>query len=305
MSAAVRLALAGFTPFERHNFESFFRLSARRSPGYELADELARCDLAVADGDDALVMAEVLRLGLLARTLLIGGTPQPGAAAQLPRPINLALVARSLGDVVQRTNARSRSVQRVLDDLATMSGRTGANPVPHGATASASGGDLDMLLSGTPVHAAPVAAQGTSARRGMDQILVVDRSDDTLRFMATHLERFGFQTRLVRNGLQAIESVAQQHFEFVFLEAELADVDGYLTCQAIKRNTYRDQRAPPTVVMLIRGNTDTERLRSILAGSDACLAKPLCEQDLLQVVGAREAHDNAYAETAGGPRTVT
>ena len=46
------IALLGFTSFERSTFESFFRLAARREPGYRLSDDMTGATLIVANADD-------------------------------------------------------------------------------------------------------------------------------------------------------------------------------------------------------------------------------------------------------------
>jgi CheY-like chemotaxis protein len=291
MSPVVRVALVGFTPFERDTFNAFFRLAPRREPSYQLTDGVASCDLAVVNADDALCVAAVRQQGVLGRTLMLGATPQPGAAEQLPRPADLLLVLRALDSVMLKAQAPSPSVLRVLDDLATVTNTIAANIDPRRlAAAAAAEPAVDLLL---PVR-----------RRVLDHILVVDSNDLALRFMATHLERFGFQVHLARSGVEAIERVSKRHFEFVFLDATLEGLDAFHTCKAIKRNTYADNRPTPTVVMLTRRGMPVDQFRSGAAGSDAVLEKPLREKDLLKVVGNREVIKHAYVETADGTRSM-
>ena len=138
----------------------------------------------------------------------------------------------------------------------------------------------------------------------MDHILVVDDSDIALRFMASNLQRFGFQVHLARSGAEAIERVARRHFEFVFLDVMMEGLDGFHTCKSIKRSTYPDNRPPPTVVMLTSRGTAVDRLRGTMAGADAYLTKPLQEAELLKVVGDREVALHAYADTAAAASTL-
>jgi hypothetical protein len=90
------VALLGFSSFERATAESFFRLAARREPAYRRVDDPALADVFIADGDDGAAIAALVRDGRLDRTLLVGGSPCPGALAQLARPINLMRVLRTL-----------------------------------------------------------------------------------------------------------------------------------------------------------------------------------------------------------------
>ena len=47
MSNPHKIALIGFSSFERATFESFFRLAARRPPGYVLVTNPAEANLAI------------------------------------------------------------------------------------------------------------------------------------------------------------------------------------------------------------------------------------------------------------------
>lgn len=316
MSKPVRVAVVGFTPFERASFDTFFRLAPKRTPAYVMVDLLRECDVVVANADNAERMAEVAQRGRLPRTLALGSAAPPGVAAHLRRPINMMLVLRELDTMVLRQQAVSPSVQRVMDDFATITrtldgsldpraeaAKAGAvpprpEPLPEpilGRADADADADTEVPTLGPPRR---------RKRRGLDHILVVDRNDQALRFMALHLERYGFQVSLARSGSEAIERVARRHYEFVFLEADMADLDGYLTCQAIKRSACHGPRRAPTVVMMTRRTDAMDLARSGLAGSDACVSKPLCEDDLLRVVGEREFGRNPYAETADAARTV-
>jgi CheY-like chemotaxis protein len=170
---------------------------------------------------------------------------------------------------------------------------------PPDAEVAGPGGDRP---AGAGVTARPVIAFVERRRRPrgapMEHILVVDDSDVALRFMATHLQRFGFQIHLARSGEEALRRVAERRFEFVFLDVRMEGLDGFQTCKAIKRADYPPGQTPPTVVMLTCLAGAADRLRGTMAGADAYLVKPLRERELLKVVGEREIARHAYAETA-------
>lgn len=156
--------------------------------------------------------------------------------------------------------------------------------------------------AGVPGGGQPAVAFAERRRRPrgapMEHILVVDDSDIALRFMATHLQRFGFQIHLAKSGEEALRRVAGRRFEFVFLDVRMEGLDGFQTCKAIKRASYPPGQTPPTVVMLTCLAGPADRLRGTMAGADAYLVKPLREVELLKVVGEREIARHAYAETA-------
>jgi two-component system, cell cycle response regulator len=172
MTTAVRVALIGFTKFERATFESFFRLATKRTPAYVLCDDVADCQAAVVNADDEAGVAVVMRHGKLAASLTLGATAHPGAGAQLPRPINLMLVVRALDSLVQRLALDqpaaapvSAQVQRVLDTLVSVTTALPAGVDTRALAASAASAATSTtgaLNTGAAAPASLPAATSTS-----------------------------------------------------------------------------------------------------------------------------------------------
>ncbi len=272
MSPAVRVALIGFTPFERAHLEAGLKAVREGAPVFALTEELAACSLAIVDADHEAAVAAVVEQGRLAGCLMLGGTPRRGAWAQLPRPIQLPQLLRLLDGMARAAPPMSPAVQRVQDDLARLQ--------------------------------QPQAARRPKRRPRLDHILVVDDSDTVLRFMAEQLARFGFQAHLAHGGVEALERVARRHFEFVFLATGMDGLDGFHTCRLIKRNPYPHPRKPPTVVLMLSDDAPVLRLRAEQADADSWLIKPLHAEPLLRVVGEREVRLQAEAQTTRAATTV-
>lgn len=92
MSTPHKIALVGFSSFERATFESFFRLAARRPPGYVLVVEPAQANLAVVNADDANILQSVVAHKPCAHVMLIGNTDGGTGWATQKRPLNLMKV---------------------------------------------------------------------------------------------------------------------------------------------------------------------------------------------------------------------
>jgi CheY-like chemotaxis protein len=280
MARTPRIALLGFSRTERAAFDAFFRVAEKRCPAYALANDLPSADFVILDAGDAQACATLREAGLTARAVALGEPPCEGAMLQLARPLNLMLVVRALDEVIARSHALADA------DVEVDGGIVGPDLVT-----------LDDEIQLPPER---------KRRKGqpLDHILVVDDSDIALRFMASHLQRFGFQIHLARSGEEALERVARRHFEFVFLDVMMEGLDGFQTCKAIKRARYEGGKKPPTVVMLTCLGGAADKLRGTMAGADAYLVKPLREVELLKLVGDREIERYAYAETAGAMTTV-
>ncbi len=286
MSPAVRLALIGFTPFEREHLAVGLQTSGGHHTEYVVVDGLASCSVAVVNADHEPAVQAALQQGLLASVVMLGSTLRPGAAAQLPHPIQIPTLLRALDDLVQASPPVSAAVQRVQEELARFGVKSALTPAPPAAPA---------------LPAVPAAANQRPQR---DQILVVDENDAVLRFMTMHLERFGFDVQLVRSGGQALARVARHHFDFVFMATGLDAVDGFHLCKTLKRSRYPGQRLAPTVVLLLEQDAAVEHLRARLAGADACLPKPLRAETLLHLLSERELLQHTDAQTTRAAKTL-
>jgi two-component system, cell cycle response regulator len=96
MATPLGVTIKGFSTFERATFDSFFRLSMRRTPAYRMTPSLAECDFVIADADNATAMAAVVSAGKLPVALTVGAQGYEGVAARLPRPINLMSLVKML-----------------------------------------------------------------------------------------------------------------------------------------------------------------------------------------------------------------
>ncbi len=92
MSQPHKIVLVGFSSFEKVTFESFFRLAARRPPGYVLVEDAAQAHLAVVNADDAAVLRQCIAAKPAGQVLLIGA--QDGGTGWMlqRRPLNLMKV---------------------------------------------------------------------------------------------------------------------------------------------------------------------------------------------------------------------
>ncbi|MCW7540046.1 response regulator [Aquabacterium sp. A7-Y] len=276
MKVPYRVAVQGFSAFERATFEAFFRLAARRSPAYEYVAELPASDYVIADADTPEVHRSVRDAGRWAATLFVGEQPVGGGLAQLPRPLNLINLLRVLDDAVSRDTAR------------------------HAEPAASLAAGVDTARSGFPSSTGFSNSVLLENDDKYEHILVVDDSDLQLRFMQSRLKRFGFKVHLARSGEEALQRLAERQFDFVFLDVMMQGMDGYQTCRVIKRRPPEPERPTPVVVLLSSRAGTIDRIRGTLAGCDAYLAKPLSEDELVRVIGKHHpVFQRAFDSTLG------
>jgi CheY-like chemotaxis protein len=289
MSPPVRVALLGFTPFEREHIEPALRAPRRRKPVYQVRlNDLQACNLAVVDADHEAAIVQVLHQKRLASTVMVGNTRHAGAGAHLSRPIHLPSLLDALDELVARAPAMSTEVQRVQDMLASLLASPSTplhQPLDTPMAASS--------LRPASVAAAPADATGSAPHRGT--ALLVDQRLDNHEFLAGALAPLGLDVHRVGSGSEALEVLQTEVFEFVFLatgqdSVDAADgMDGFHTCRLLQRMPPAQPVAPPpTLVLLLEGDNGVNRLRAERAGADAWLTPPWSSEPLLRIVDERD-----------------
>lgn len=259
MSRTFRVAVLGFSDFERKTLASCFRLAIHRHPEYALSAVLDESDFVLADADHAPSVQLVVATERLAQTLFIGNQPPADAVAGMMRPIDPLRVMRALDALV-------------LPAVGGMPTRPPGSPAePEGPRPA---------RAGPPEPSVPSLPSVPSAPSAPPSALLVDDSPTALRDLSSRLLPWGLAVECAGNSNEAIERLARRTFDFVFLDVELgadSDLDGLALCQHIKR----DHPLPGSVVVIVSAHdSELDRVRGALAGCDAYLVKPLQAADL-------------------------
>ena len=83
--SACRVAILGFSDFERASLASCLRLSGQRSPAYVESASAATCDCLIVDADAPDAVAQALGARRAADAVFIGAVPPKAATAGLLR----------------------------------------------------------------------------------------------------------------------------------------------------------------------------------------------------------------------------
>ena len=191
MTQPHKIVLVGFSSFEKVTFESFFRLAARRPPGYQLVDNAAEAHLAVVNADDSAVLRQCIAAKPAQQVLLIGS--QDGGTGWMlqRRPLNLmkvlATVESLLAPAATSSNAGATTVPAALMPMASRP-PTVAAPQPTSAPAA-----LPQAAQPTPVpvHMTRPVSTAITAQAPMTTPGGLDSAmRRSVRTGAGHLPRF-------------------------------------------------------------------------------------------------------------------
>ena len=115
------------------------------------------------------------------------------------------------------------------------------------------------------------------------QVLLVDDVQLNLEVARDMLESAGIEVRLASNGQEAIDAVAAQLPDCVFMDCQMPVMDGYEATRRLRQDE-RYRRLP--IIALTASALPAERERCRVAGMDGYLAKPIRSSDLLDTLKA-------------------
>jgi CheY-like chemotaxis protein len=268
--AVQRVVLLGFGDFERHALDSYLRLSGSRRPSFEQVESLQDADFVIADADHVDVLATVQQAGRTQDTVFIGSVAPDGALGWTMRPIDPIQVFRELEAAVAIRHSATLPAATPLAAAAEPDDPAPAAEVPdESASTPEAGNDRSTRRAGDATPP-PVA-------------LLVDDSEIALRFLQRQLHALGMRTECAGSSEFALELLAQQRFDAVFLDLDLgpgSELDGLMLCQHLKQSARAAGEAAPRVLMVSAHHGATNRVRATFAGCDAFLGKPLDEEAL-------------------------
>lgn len=102
MPSPVRIAILGFSEFERSALVSYFQLTAQRSPAYTHVLAIDDADLVVVDAEQPGTLALLQEVGRADDAVFVGAHGPGDAAGWMMRPINPAHVLRELDALLVR-----------------------------------------------------------------------------------------------------------------------------------------------------------------------------------------------------------
>jgi DNA-binding NtrC family response regulator len=110
-------------------------------------------------------------------------------------------------------------------------------------------------------------------------ILVVDEQFTDREALKAILEDKGYRVATAKDGAEAIEMVRSQHYDIIFLDVSLPDMNGAETFERVKKID------PKATVIMMSGYTEEELVsRAVSQGAYACIYKPFDMKKVIALV---------------------
>lgn len=207
------------------------------------------------------------------------------AAAHSTRPVILVNTESGLTAVLvaRLVDTRDLVVKHLGQYLPKMRGIVGATILGDGSVAPVL--DLPELLRipyrGEGEVSAATQHGDTKESRRLPMALVVDDSLSARRSMAQFISDSGYEVREARDGLEAIERIAERRPDILIVDLEMPRMNGIELTTHVRG---RSETAHLPIIMVTSRSTQKHREEATRAGVTAYMSKPFSEEQLLHHV---------------------
>lgn len=115
---------------------------------------------------------------------------------------------------------------------------------------------------------------------GKEKILIVDDDRDIRKIIKMYIEKEGFQAFTASSGNEAIQYIQKENLDFIILDILMPGLDGYETCQEIRKMTD----AP--ILFLSAKEDDIDKILGLRIGGDDYMTKPFSPGELVARIKA-------------------
>lgn len=115
------------------------------------------------------------------------------------------------------------------------------------------------------------------------RVALIEDDADLSFTVRLNLEREGYAVTPFANGHEGLMGVQQGGFDFLILDLNLPDLDGFTICRELRRNVTTSSLP---ILMLTARSSEQDRIMGLELGADDYLVKPFSVRELLARVAA-------------------
>ena len=112
------------------------------------------------------------------------------------------------------------------------------------------------------------------------KIMIVDDDENICELLRLYLEKDGFETITVNNGIKAVEAEANFLPDLILLDIMLPGIDGWQVCREIRKNSD-----VPIIMLTAKGET-FDRILGLELGADDYVSKPFDAKEVIARIKA-------------------
>lgn len=118
------------------------------------------------------------------------------------------------------------------------------------------------------------------------RVLLAEDNEVNVLLVRAMLEDSGYQLDVAANGETALAMFHERHYDLVLMDIQMPGIDGHATTREIRRIEAEESRTPVVVIALTAHAYERDAQRSLEAGCNAHLTKPISRETLLATIEA-------------------
>jgi signal transduction histidine kinase len=144
-------------------------------------------------------------------------------------------------------------------------------------TVPGSGSTLLPESSGNAAESPAMAPDDT-------RVLLVEDNAINQIVAVKQLERLGYEVDIANNGLDAIEAHRQRHYQIIFMDCQMPDMDGYEATKRIRQMESEQNLEPVRIIAMTANAMEGDAELCLATGMDDYIAKPVDHNKLIAVL---------------------
>jgi len=113
------------------------------------------------------------------------------------------------------------------------------------------------------------------------KILIAEDNFINQKLVRNLFEVLGYKTDLVANGFEAIDALKRKHYDIIFMDVQMPEMDGYEATHKIRE---RWSKETPVIIAMTANAMQGDREKCFQAGMDDYISKPLRLEDIERVL---------------------
>ena len=139
------------------------------------------------------------------------------------------------------------------------------------------------ISNGAPANGQPLAQAQSQSGRAMRILLAEDSADNRL-LIAAYLKNTPHRLDTAENGAIAVNKFAAGHYDLILMDMQMPVMDGYEATREIRKWQSECAMAPVPIIALTASALKEDVQRSLEAGCDRHVAKPVRKATLLAAI---------------------
>nr|CRH07240.1 Putative histidine kinase with PAS 3 domain and response regulator receiver domain [Candidatus Magnetococcus massalia] len=154
------------------------------------------------------------------------------------------------------------------------------------------------LRPGRPVRGASDSTEVDTPRE--DEIaplklLLVDDSEDNRTLIQTYLKRTPHAVEIAIDGDEAVRKAKSSHFDVILMDIQMPNMDGYTATRLIRDHEHFESGTSSHIIALTAHALESDREKSLHAGCNEHLTKPIKKKTLLAALARYHTHQELTA----------